>query len=162
MARLCVLGKGYATEAARAVIDYAFDDLHYDVLHAGARVSNPASRRVLEKCGFQVSVDGSRPLPHPFPRLVRAYRPFPARPRAVGLAKKLERGEQIVTALPSPQQRCHVRSAHMKSGVPARRWDAVFNNWNLMTHDLNVGCRAPIDSRLQHHQDCCVYESLSG
>jgi RimJ/RimL family protein N-acetyltransferase len=46
-------GKGYATEAARAVIDYAFDDLHYDVLHAGARVSNPASRRVLEKCGFQ-------------------------------------------------------------------------------------------------------------
>jgi RimJ/RimL family protein N-acetyltransferase len=46
-------GKGYATEAARAVIDYAFDDLHYDVLHAGTRVSNPASRRVLEKCGFQ-------------------------------------------------------------------------------------------------------------
>ena len=46
-------GKGYATEAARAVIDYAFDDLHYAVLHAGARVSNPASRRVLEKCGFQ-------------------------------------------------------------------------------------------------------------
>jgi RimJ/RimL family protein N-acetyltransferase len=46
-------GKGYATEATRAVIDYAFADLHYDVLHAGARVSNPASRRVLEKCGFQ-------------------------------------------------------------------------------------------------------------
>jgi RimJ/RimL family protein N-acetyltransferase len=46
-------GKGYATEAAHAVIDYAFADLHYDVLHAGARVSNPASRRVLEKCGFQ-------------------------------------------------------------------------------------------------------------
>ncbi|HYY37080.1 MAG TPA: GNAT family N-acetyltransferase [Xanthobacteraceae bacterium] len=46
-------GKGYATEATRAVIDYAFDDLHHDVLHAGARVSNPASRRVLEKCGFQ-------------------------------------------------------------------------------------------------------------
>jgi RimJ/RimL family protein N-acetyltransferase len=46
-------GNGYATEAARAVIDYAFNDLGYDVLVAGARVTNPASRRVLEKCGFQ-------------------------------------------------------------------------------------------------------------
>jgi RimJ/RimL family protein N-acetyltransferase len=46
-------GNGYATEAARALIDHAFGDLGYDVLHGGARVSNPASRRVLEKCGFQ-------------------------------------------------------------------------------------------------------------
>ena len=46
-------GKGYATEAARAVIDHAFVDLGHDTLVAGARVSNPASRRVLEKCGFQ-------------------------------------------------------------------------------------------------------------
>lgn len=46
-------GKGYATEAARAVIDHAFGELGYDTLLAGARVSNPASRRVLEKCGFQ-------------------------------------------------------------------------------------------------------------
>ena len=46
-------GRGYATEAARALIDHAFADLGYEELHAGARVSNPASRRVLEKCGFQ-------------------------------------------------------------------------------------------------------------
>jgi RimJ/RimL family protein N-acetyltransferase len=46
-------GKGYATEAARAVIDHAFGDLGYDVLVGGARVSNPASRRVLQKCGFE-------------------------------------------------------------------------------------------------------------
>jgi len=46
-------GKGYATEAARAVIDHAFDELQHEALQAGARVSNPASRRVLEKCGFQ-------------------------------------------------------------------------------------------------------------
>jgi RimJ/RimL family protein N-acetyltransferase len=46
-------GRGYATEAARAVIDHAFGDLGYDALLAGARVSNPASRRVLQKCGFQ-------------------------------------------------------------------------------------------------------------
>lgn len=46
-------GCGYATEAVRALIDYAFDDLQHEALQAGARVSNPASRRVLEKCGFQ-------------------------------------------------------------------------------------------------------------
>jgi len=46
-------GQGYATEAARALIDHAFGELGYEALAAGARVSNPASRRVLEKCGFQ-------------------------------------------------------------------------------------------------------------
>jgi len=45
--------KGYATEATRAVIDFAFTELGHDTLHAGARVTNPASRRILEKCGFQ-------------------------------------------------------------------------------------------------------------
>jgi RimJ/RimL family protein N-acetyltransferase len=46
-------GQGYATEAVRAVIDYAFTELDYAFLNAGARVTNPGSRRVLEKCGFQ-------------------------------------------------------------------------------------------------------------
>jgi len=46
-------GCGYATEAVRALIDYAFGELEYDALWAGARVGNPASRRVLEKCAFQ-------------------------------------------------------------------------------------------------------------
>jgi RimJ/RimL family protein N-acetyltransferase len=46
-------GNGYGTEAVRAVIDYAFTDAGHEVLQAGARVTNPASRRVLEKCGFQ-------------------------------------------------------------------------------------------------------------
>jgi len=45
-------GMGYATEAASAMIDCAFEHLGYEVLHAGARVTNAASRRVLEKCGF--------------------------------------------------------------------------------------------------------------
>jgi RimJ/RimL family protein N-acetyltransferase len=45
--------KGYATEAVHAVIDYAFTDLEHQALQAGSRVTNPASRRVLEKCGFQ-------------------------------------------------------------------------------------------------------------
>jgi len=46
-------GKGYATEALHALIDYAFTDLGHEALQAGTRVTNPASRRVLEKCGFQ-------------------------------------------------------------------------------------------------------------
>jgi RimJ/RimL family protein N-acetyltransferase len=46
-------GNGFATEAVRAVIDYAFEEHAIDELFAGARVINPASRRVLEKCGFQ-------------------------------------------------------------------------------------------------------------
>ena len=46
-------GQGYATEAARAIIDYAFEEFGCSELRAGARVVNPASRRVLEKCGFQ-------------------------------------------------------------------------------------------------------------
>lgn len=45
--------RGYATEALHALIDYAFTDLTHDAVQAGARVTNPASRRVLEKCGFQ-------------------------------------------------------------------------------------------------------------
>jgi RimJ/RimL family protein N-acetyltransferase len=46
-------GNGYATEAVRALIDHAFEERGHDALQAGARISNPASRRVLEKCGFQ-------------------------------------------------------------------------------------------------------------
>jgi RimJ/RimL family protein N-acetyltransferase len=46
-------GRGYASETARALVEYAFDALDREFLVAGARISNPASRRVLEKCGFQ-------------------------------------------------------------------------------------------------------------
>ncbi len=46
-------GKGYATEAVRAVIDHIFTGLDHEALQSSARVTNPASRRVLEKCGFQ-------------------------------------------------------------------------------------------------------------
>jgi RimJ/RimL family protein N-acetyltransferase len=46
-------GRGYATEAVRALIDQAFGDLGHDAVEAGSRTNNAASRRVLEKCGFQ-------------------------------------------------------------------------------------------------------------
>ena len=45
-------GEGYATEAARALIDAFFAYTEARELTSAARVVNPASRRVLEKCGF--------------------------------------------------------------------------------------------------------------
>ena len=35
------------------MIDHAFEKLAVEQLVSGARVTNPASRRMLEKCGFQ-------------------------------------------------------------------------------------------------------------
>jgi RimJ/RimL family protein N-acetyltransferase len=46
-------GQGFGTEAARAAIDYFFEECDQELLIAGTRVANPRSRNVLEKCGFQ-------------------------------------------------------------------------------------------------------------
>jgi RimJ/RimL family protein N-acetyltransferase len=48
-------GQGFGTEAARAVIDFTFEEFDAEHLISGARVSNPSSRNILEKCGFQWS-----------------------------------------------------------------------------------------------------------
>jgi RimJ/RimL family protein N-acetyltransferase len=48
-------GQGFATEAARAVIDFTFEEFGVEQLISGARVANPSSRNILEKCGFQWS-----------------------------------------------------------------------------------------------------------
>jgi RimJ/RimL family protein N-acetyltransferase len=48
-------GQGFATEAARAAIDFTFEEFDVELMKSGARVANPASRNVLEKCGFQWS-----------------------------------------------------------------------------------------------------------
>jgi RimJ/RimL family protein N-acetyltransferase len=48
-------GQGFATEAARAAIDFTFEEFDVELMRSGARVANPASRNVLEKCGFQWS-----------------------------------------------------------------------------------------------------------
>ncbi len=44
---------GYATEAARCVLDYAYDKLKINKLAALTTTDNEASVRVLEKLGFQ-------------------------------------------------------------------------------------------------------------
>ncbi len=46
-------GRGYATEAAAAVIDIARDTLRLPRLVAGHFIDNPASGRVLRKLGFR-------------------------------------------------------------------------------------------------------------
>lgn len=45
-------GQGYATEAARALLDWAFDTLDLNRVQAEADTRNTASARVLEKLGF--------------------------------------------------------------------------------------------------------------
>ena len=46
-------GRGFATEAARAVVAWAFDALDLHRVHASCFPRNPASGRVLEKLGMQ-------------------------------------------------------------------------------------------------------------
>ena len=46
-------GKGYMTEAARAVIDYAFEEFDLVVLAICTGPENKRSQRVIEKCGFK-------------------------------------------------------------------------------------------------------------
>ncbi len=50
--------RGFATEAAHALVDLAFEATPAKVLHAACRVINPASRRVIHKCGFQYAGQG--------------------------------------------------------------------------------------------------------
>jgi RimJ/RimL family protein N-acetyltransferase len=45
-------GKGYATEAALASMDFGFEHFHLDHIIALVHPDNLASRRVIEKCGM--------------------------------------------------------------------------------------------------------------
>jgi RimJ/RimL family protein N-acetyltransferase len=46
-------GQGFATEAAHALVDLAFEGTDVAMITAACRISNPASRRVIQKSGFQ-------------------------------------------------------------------------------------------------------------
>ncbi len=50
--------QGIATEAAHALIDMAFRTRDIDQIDARCRVTNIASRRVIQKCGFQFQGSG--------------------------------------------------------------------------------------------------------
>lgn len=51
-------GQGLMTEAVQALIDAAFLYSEVSSISAAARVTNPGSRRVLERCGFQFAGSG--------------------------------------------------------------------------------------------------------
>ncbi|HEY5610095.1 MAG TPA: GNAT family N-acetyltransferase [Thermoanaerobaculia bacterium] len=50
---LAYWGRGYATEAARAMLEYGFDVMGLNRIFAGYFPRNPASGRVLEKIGMK-------------------------------------------------------------------------------------------------------------
>lgn len=56
-------GQGLMAEAAQAVIDAVFTFTAIETIGAWTRVINPASRRVLEKCGFAALGGAMRHLP---------------------------------------------------------------------------------------------------
>ena len=45
-------GKGYATEATKAVIRYGFEKINFNKVQICVRPSNLPSKKVIEKCGF--------------------------------------------------------------------------------------------------------------
>jgi RimJ/RimL family protein N-acetyltransferase len=56
-------GRGYMSEAARALVDAFFAYADGRELVASARTANPASRRVLETCGFAHTGSGLKVFP---------------------------------------------------------------------------------------------------
>jgi len=56
-------GRGFATEAAQALIDRVFADPGVNALWCSNRVTNARARRVVEKCGFQLRGTGMVRLP---------------------------------------------------------------------------------------------------
>ena len=51
-------GQGYATEAARNTLEYAFTTLHLKTITGRAHIQNIASLKVLEKIGMQYVSEG--------------------------------------------------------------------------------------------------------
>ncbi len=55
-------GNGYATESAKAVIDYAFSYTDIETIYAHTTIANKASIRVMQKVGF---INQNRDFIHP-------------------------------------------------------------------------------------------------
>ena len=57
-------GKGYASESARASLNYGFNILDVEVIYASATIDNDGSNHVLRKLGFTQKVTFIDPLDH--------------------------------------------------------------------------------------------------
>ncbi len=83
-------GQGFATEAAGAVLQWAFDTLDLNRVESGADTRNRASERVLEKLGFvregvrreSCIVNGEVSDDSVYGLLRREWMPLPPRPSA--------------------------------------------------------------------------------
>lgn len=56
-------GRGFASEACQAMIYYLFSACGFEAITACHDIRNPASGRVMEKCGLRYSHDETLPLP---------------------------------------------------------------------------------------------------
>jgi RimJ/RimL family protein N-acetyltransferase len=80
-------GKGFATESVTALVEAVFNLSKVERIRANSRTVNPASRRVLEKCGFVYVDSGFDFLPargglHPCDRFELDRKAFAARARS--------------------------------------------------------------------------------
>ena len=72
-------GRGYATEAARALVAHGFSALKLDVIHGRHFAENPASGAVLAKIGFRLATAENRAVgaESMFPCLARGGEKLP-------------------------------------------------------------------------------------
>lgn len=54
-------GKGYALEAAKASLDFGFNDLNIDTIYAHAHSENEGSNHILRKLGFEKTGEFTEP-----------------------------------------------------------------------------------------------------
>ncbi len=80
-------GRGIATQAVHALVDMAFRTREIEHIDARCRVINPASRRVLQKSGFQFQ--GTGMINVLAINASAAVEMVPARPQDLGLADQL-------------------------------------------------------------------------
>lgn len=59
-------GKGYATEAAKAMIDYMFNEVEINGISSGAVKDNIGSCRIFEKLGFEKNGEVVEESPYTF------------------------------------------------------------------------------------------------
>ena len=58
-------GRGYATESAKAMVAYGFEQMKLEKIYAIADVSNLDSQKVLQKCGLnQIETFSYDGIPH--------------------------------------------------------------------------------------------------
>jgi RimJ/RimL family protein N-acetyltransferase len=96
---------GYATEAARAVMKFAFNELKAKALFAGHNPKNVASRALLEKLGFRYARDEYYPL-------------IGLKPPSYLLNDRNELNEGILNACPSRTSPATLMSSSSAVGPP--------------------------------------------